>query len=136
MEAVLPADFSLVHGYESVRGRSADDLRRAGQRWIANFAQESRHDHYMVPTRSPRELNQRILSLFNPQFLPNFNDMVMHVATHCDSSSAPPPPPPPPRSRSLAEEERFYTYDNAQRKRTATNSMLLQRNLPYEPSHN
>lgn len=48
-------------------------------------------DHYMVPTRNPRQLNERILSLFNPQFLPNFNNMITYVAS------------PPPRSQSMAQ---------------------------------
>lgn len=40
------------------------------------------HDHYMIPTHNQSEVNKRALSLFNPQFLPNFNDMLMCVAQY------------------------------------------------------
>ena len=38
------------------------------------------HEHYMVPTHDPTRVSKKSLSLFNPQFLPNFNDMIMYVA--------------------------------------------------------
>ena len=37
-------------------------------------------EHYMVPTHDPSRVSKKSLSLFNPQFLPNFNDMIMYVA--------------------------------------------------------
>lgn len=67
-------------------------------------------DHYMVPTRNPRELNERILSLFNPQFLPNFNNMITYVAS------------PPSRSQSMAqynnEDDNFLLRNTNYRKHT------------------
>lgn len=42
---------------------------------------DPQHEHYMVPTHEPNRPNDnRTLSLFNPDFLPNFNDMLMYVA--------------------------------------------------------
>lgn len=83
-------------------------------------------DHYMVPTRSPRELNEKILSLFNPQFLPNFNNMVTYMAAHS----------PPPRSQSLAqynsEDDNFLLRDRNYRKRDGTNSVCFRRGLTHE----
>lgn len=38
------------------------------------------HEHYMVPTHDPNRVSKKSLSLFNPQFLPNFNDIIMYVA--------------------------------------------------------
>ncbi|XP_072764615.1 LOW QUALITY PROTEIN: uncharacterized protein, partial [Anoplolepis gracilipes] len=78
-------------------------------------------DHYMVPTRNPRELNERILSLFNPQFLPNFNNMITYVAS------------PPPRSQSMAqytsEDDNFLFRSTNYRKHDITNSMCFRREL-------
>lgn len=69
-------------------------------------------DHYMVPTRNPRELNERILSLFNPQFLPNFNNMITYAAS------------PPPRSQSMAqynnEDDNFLLKDTTNYRKHAT----------------
>jgi hypothetical protein len=39
---------------------------------------DSSHEHYMIPTTNPKE--KRSLSLFNPEFLPNFNDMLAYVS--------------------------------------------------------
>lgn len=87
-------------------------------------------DHYMVPTRDPHELNERILSLFNPQFLPNFNDMITYVAAPVNSS------PPPARSQSAvchrgADDGLLMKNANG-RKRGGTNSMCFRRGLTYE----
>jgi len=83
-------------------------------------------DHYMVPTRSPLELNERILSLFNPQFLPNFNNMITYATAHS----------PPPRSQSMAqycsEGDNFLLRNTNYRKRDGTNSMCFRRELTYE----
>ncbi|KAG5329524.1 SEM1A protein, partial [Acromyrmex charruanus] len=83
-------------------------------------------DHYMVPTRSPREFNEKILSLFNPQFLPNFNNMVTYMAAHS----------PPPRSQSMAqysrEDDNFLLRDRNYRKRDDTNSVCFRRGLTHE----
>uniref|UniRef100_A0A6V7JWX8 Uncharacterized protein n=1 Tax=Bracon brevicornis TaxID=1563983 RepID=A0A6V7JWX8_9HYME len=35
-------------------------------------------EHYMIPTTNPKD--KRTLSLFNPEFLPNFNDMMMYAS--------------------------------------------------------
>lgn len=84
-------------------------------------------EHYMVPTRNPRELNERILSLFNPQFLPNFNNMITYASAHSD---------PPPRSQSMAqycsEDDNFLLRNTNYRKRDGTNSMCFRRGLTYE----
>lgn len=89
-------------------------------------ATSNTRDHYMVPTRSPRELNEKILSLFNPQFLPNFNNMVTYMAAHS----------PPPRSQSLAqynsEDDNFLFRDRNYRKRDGTNSVCFRRGLTHE----
>ncbi|KYQ46773.1 Semaphorin-1A [Trachymyrmex zeteki] len=83
-------------------------------------------DHYMVPTRSPREFNEKILSLFNPQFLPNFNNMVTYIAAHS----------PPPRSQSMAqysrEDDNFLLRGRNYRKRDDTNSVCFRRGLTHE----
>ncbi|KAL0127939.1 hypothetical protein PUN28_003297 [Cardiocondyla obscurior] len=83
-------------------------------------------DHYMVPTRSPRELNEKILSLFNPQFLPNFNNMITYMAAHS----------PPPRSQSLAqynsEDDSFLLRDRNYHKRDGTGSVCFRRGLTHE----
>ncbi|XP_012219378.2 uncharacterized protein [Linepithema humile] len=109
---------------------SLDDL--CGRRLAADDARYDQHaavnarDHYMVPTRSPRELNERILSLFNPQFLPNFNNMITYVAAHS----------PPPRSQSMAQynsvDDNFLLRDAKYRKRDGTNSMCFRRGQTYE----
>jgi hypothetical protein len=110
---------------------SLDDL--CGHRLAADDARYDQHaaannarDHYMVPTRSPRELNERILSLFNPQFLPNFNNMLTYVAAHS----------PPPRSQSMAQynsvDDNFLLRDANYRKRDSTNSMCFRRGQTYE----
>lgn len=39
----------------------------------------------MISTANPKD--KRTLSLFNPEFLPNFNDMMMYVANEPDESS-------------------------------------------------
>lgn len=83
-------------------------------------------DQYMVPTRSPRELNARILSLFNPQFLPNFNNMITYMAGS-----------PPPRSQSVvqysSEDDNFQRGSSTNyRKRDGTNSMCFRRGLTYD----
>ncbi|XP_071560944.1 uncharacterized protein [Temnothorax nylanderi] len=89
-------------------------------------ATSNTRDHYMVPTRSPRELNDKILSLFNPQFLPNFNNMVTYMAAHS----------PPPRSQSLAqynsEDDNFLLRDRNYRKRDGMNSVCFRRGLTHE----
>ncbi|XP_039306688.1 uncharacterized protein LOC113003884 [Solenopsis invicta] len=90
-------------------------------------ATSNARDHYMVPTRSPRELNEKILSLFNPQFLPNFNNMVTYMAAHS----------PPPRSQSVAQyssgNDDFLLRDrNYRNKRDGTNSVCFRRGLTHE----
>jgi hypothetical protein len=110
---------------------SLDDL--CGHRLAAARAidRDGRHeatgnarDHYMVPTQDPRELNERILSLFNPQFLPNFNDMITYVTAPISS-------PPPPRSHRSVDDGLLIKNTNY-RKRGGTNSMCFRRGLTYE----
>nr|KAF7402193.1 hypothetical protein H0235_015529 [Vespula pensylvanica] len=85
-------------------------------------------DHYMVPTRNPRELNERILSLFNPQFLPNFNDMVKYMA-----ASQQEPSNSRTNSRSINAETRLFRHTNRRRKRNSINdSMLFRQGLVYQ----
>lgn len=91
----------------------------------AAAANHNARDHYMVPTaRSPRELNERILSLFNPQFLPNFNNMITYAHS------------PPPRSQSMAQynsvNDSFLLRDAKYRRRDHTNSMCFRRGQTYE----
>lgn len=85
-------------------------------------------DHYMVPTRDPRELNERILSLFNPQFLPNFNDMITYAAAR-----SPPPPRPQSTIRRNGEDDDILLRSASYRKRGGdANSMCFRRGLSYE----
>ncbi|XP_023289749.1 uncharacterized protein LOC111674300, partial [Orussus abietinus] len=69
--------------------RSIEDTRSIGldcDRLDANTPR----DHYMVPTRDrDQDPDGNSLSLFNPQFLPNFNDMIVCVA-RCDPREARP----------------------------------------------
>ncbi|XP_076175639.1 uncharacterized protein LOC143150924 [Ptiloglossa arizonensis] len=121
-----------TNDYSSSSANSLDDLCRGHhRRMIADFNRETTNNHrdqYMVPTRDPRELNERILSLFNPQFLPNFNDMIMYVASQCDTRRS-----PPPRSRSMADgDDRFFRSSSYRKKRIAASSMFFRRGLTYE----
>ncbi|XP_028046748.1 uncharacterized protein LOC118648087 [Monomorium pharaonis] len=107
--------------------RPEDDHPYDAPRHAASAASNHARDHYMVPTRSPREFNEKILSLFNPQFLPNFNNMVTYMAAHS---------PPPPRSQSLVaqygarDNDDFLLRDrNCHGKRDSTNSMCFRRGL-------
>lgn len=85
-------------------------------------------DHYMVPTRNPRELNERILSLFNPQFLPNFNDMVRYMA-----ASQQEPSNSRTTSRTINAETRLFRHTNRRKKRNSINdSMLFRQGLVYQ----
>lgn len=64
-------------------GESQDQLNitrsRRNTRGKSDF--DNQHEHYMVPTHEPNCQNDnRTISLFNPEFLPNFNDMLMYVA--------------------------------------------------------
>ncbi|XP_026671409.1 semaphorin-1A-like [Ceratina calcarata] len=118
--------------YSSSSANSLDDLCRAGHRRrtsdLAREDEDITRDHYMVPTCDPRELNERILSLFNPQFLPNFNDMIMYVANQYDARRS-----PPPRSRSIAEGEgRLFRSSSYRKKRVAASSMFFRRGVAYE----
>ncbi|XP_054006668.1 uncharacterized protein LOC128891278 [Hylaeus anthracinus] len=130
-ETTLTEPVSELHDYNSSSANSLDDLCRGHQRMIADFNRPettNTHDHYMVPTRDPRELNERILSLFNPQFLPNFNDMIMYVASQVDARRS-----PPPRSRSMAEgDDRFFRSSSYRKKRVGASSMFFRRGLTYE----
>ncbi|XP_076750597.1 uncharacterized protein LOC143423272 [Xylocopa sonorina] len=125
-----------VNGLQDYSGSSSanslDDLCRGHQRMLSDFNHTdetgSTRDHYMVPTRDPRELNERILSLFNPQFLPNFNDMIMYVANQYDARRS-----PPPRSRSMADGEgRLFRSSSYRKKRVGAGSMFFRRGLTYE----
>ena len=115
----------------SSSANSLDDLCRGHRRMLNDFNrgdESSTRDHYMVPTRDPRELNERILSLFNPQFLPNFNDMIMYVANQYDARRS-----PPPRSRSMADgEDRLFRSSSYRKKRVGASSMFFRRGLAYE----
>ncbi|KAF3420025.1 hypothetical protein E2986_13306 [Frieseomelitta varia] len=115
----------------SSSANSLDDLCRGHRRMLNDFNrgdESSTRDHYMVPTRDPRELNERILSLFNPQFLPNFNDMIMYVANQYDARRT-----PPPRSRSMAAgEDRLFRSSSCRKKRVGASSMFFRRGLAYE----
>lgn len=118
--------------YSSSSANSLDDLCRPGHRRrasdLAREDEEATRDHYMVPTCDPRELNERILSLFNPQFLPNFNDMIMYVANQYDARRS-----PPPRSRSIAEGEgRLFRSSSCRKKRVGASSMFFRRGVTYE----
>lgn len=104
------------------------DLAQAGD----DPSPSNPRDHYMVPTRNPRELNERILSLFNPQFLPNFNDMVRYMAA---SQQEPPGHSRNTNSRSInaAETRLFRSTNNRRRKRNSINeSMLFRQGLVYQ----
>ena len=131
IETTLTEPGSGLRDYSSSSANSLDDLCRGHQRMIADLNRAetaNSHDHYMVPTRDPRELNERILSLFNPQFLPNFNDMIMYVASQCDGRRS-----PPPRSRSMADgENRFFRSSSYRKKRVGASSMFFRRGLTYE----
>ncbi|XP_033330736.2 uncharacterized protein LOC117222857 [Megalopta genalis] len=133
-ETALTEPANELHDCSSSSANSLDDLCRGHRRVYADFnhaESSSTHDHYMVPTRDPRELNERILSLFNPQFLPNFNDMIMYVASQCDTRRS-----PPPRSRSMAEgEDRFFRSSSYRKKRVGAGSMFFRRGLMYETAH-
>lgn len=110
-----------------------------GHRPIARIVDDDRFErheatnnvrnHYMIPTGDSRELNERILSLFNPQFLPNFNDMITYVATHNS---------PSPKSQSMTRdnEDDDLLFRNTNYcdliKRGSTNSMCFRRGLAYE----
>lgn len=129
--ALMEPSVNGLQDYSSSSANSLDDLCR-GHRHRAldefNRGDESRGDHYMVPTRDPRELNERILSLFNPQFLPNFNDMIMYVANQYDARRS-----PPPRSRSMADgEDRLFRRSSCRKKRVGASSMFFRRGLTYE----
>ncbi|XP_034934164.1 uncharacterized protein, partial [Chelonus insularis] len=59
------------------------DVNRRRTRGKPEF--DASHEHYMVPTHEPnRPSDNRTLSLFNPEFLPNFNDMLMYVRPDAD----------------------------------------------------
>lgn len=129
-ETALTEPVNGNHDCSSSSANSLDDLCRGHQMMLQDFNRDTAnsHDHYMVPTRDPRELNDRILSLFNPQFLPNFNDMIMYVASQCDARRS-----PPPRSRSMADgEDRFFRSSSYRKKRAAASSMFFRRGLTYE----
>ncbi|CAK9804222.1 SEMA-1A [Anthophora quadrimaculata] len=133
IETALTEPMNGLQDYSSnSSANSLDDLCRGHQRMIGDFNRgeetASTHDHYMVPTRDPRELNERILSLFNPQFLPNFNDMIMYVANQYDARRS-----PPPRSRSMAGgEDRLFRSSSYRKKRVGASSMFFRRGLTYE----
>lgn len=133
-ETALMEPVNGLQDYSSSSANSLDDLCRGHrQRALNDFnrGDESAgtRDHYMVPTRDPRELNERILSLFNPQFLPNFNDMIMYVANQYDARRS-----PPPRSRSMAdgEDRLFRRSSSCRKKRVGASSMFFRRGLTYE----
>ncbi|XP_034171024.1 uncharacterized protein LOC117600127, partial [Osmia lignaria lignaria] len=129
-ETALTDPAVSLQDYSSSSANSLDDLCR-GQRMLGDFNRtDTSRDHYMVPTRDPREFNERILSLFNPQFLPNFNDMIMYVASQYDTRRT-----PPPRSRSMAEgEDRLFRNSSYYRKKrvVGAGSMFFRRGLTYE----
>ncbi|XP_076237474.1 uncharacterized protein LOC143181119 [Calliopsis andreniformis] len=130
-ETALTEPMNGFHEYSSSSANSLDDLCRGHQRMLADYNRAdttNTRDHYMVPTRDPRELNERILSLFNPQFLPNFNDMIMYVASQCDARRS-----PPPRSRSMADgADRLFRSSSYRKKRVGASSMFFRRGLTYE----
>ncbi|XP_076623619.1 uncharacterized protein LOC143343028 [Colletes latitarsis] len=130
-ETALNEPANELQDYSSSSANSLDDLCRGHPPMITDFGHAettNNHDHYMVPTHDPRELNERILSLFNPQFLPNFNDMIMYVASQCDARRS-----PPPRSRSMADgDNRFFRSSSYRKKRVGASSMFFRRGLTYE----
>ena len=73
-----------IRSSSSVGGRGDDVvIRRGFESADLNTAQ---HEHYMIPTHETnpnRTSDKRTLSLFNPEFLPNFNDMLMYVGGRC-----------------------------------------------------
>ncbi|XP_019698519.1 uncharacterized protein LOC109504154 [Harpegnathos saltator] len=117
------------HRRTDLAARTIDDNEDDGSnRFDRHEMTENARDHYMVPTRDPRELNERILSLFNPQFLPNFNDMITYVAAPISS-------PPSPRSQSMLHrsvDDGLLIKTTNYRKRGGTNSMCFRRGLSYE----
>lgn len=82
------------HAGESARNYSnhklelLDFYEESPSRSIAHEKAEFRemHEHYMVPTHDPNRVSKKSLSLFNPQFLPNFNDIIMYVAHNDDNN--------------------------------------------------
>lgn len=134
-ETALTEPVNGLQDYSSSSANSLDDLCRGHrQRALNDFNRgedesAGTRDHYMVPTRDPRELNERILSLFNPQFLPNFNDMIMYVANQYDARRS-----PPPRSRSMAdgEDRLFRRSSSCRKKRVGASSMFFRHGLTYE----
>ncbi|XP_076386833.1 uncharacterized protein LOC143264278 [Megachile rotundata] len=132
-ETTLTEPVNSLQDYSSSSANSLDDLCRGHQRMLGDFDRTEstgNRDHYMVPTRDPREFNERILSLFNPQFLPNFNDMIMYVTSQYDTRRS-----PPPRSRSMAEgEDRLFRNSSYYRKKrvVGAGSMFFRRGLTYE----
>ncbi|XP_017755973.1 PREDICTED: uncharacterized protein LOC108547812 [Eufriesea mexicana] len=131
IETALTEPVNELQNYSSSSANSLDDLCHGHQRLPSDYNRgddSSTRDHYMVPTRDPRELNERILSLFNPQFLPNFNDMIMYVANQYDTRRS-----PPPRSRSMADgEDRLFRSSSYRKKRVGASSMFFRRGLTYE----
>ncbi|KAH0545685.1 hypothetical protein KQX54_002362 [Cotesia glomerata] len=75
---------SLDH-LDTTSGSLSYQRRRRGhphQKLDQSKFKEGSREHYMVPTHEPNRptSDSRTLSLFNPEFLPNFNDMLMYVA--------------------------------------------------------
>lgn len=69
-----PASLKSVNSYEY-----REALPGTGRRHLT-MENKDRHEHYMIPTHEPNRSNdKRTMSLFNPDFLPNFNDMLMYV---------------------------------------------------------
>ncbi|XP_071862748.1 uncharacterized protein, partial [Bombus fervidus] len=134
-ETTLTESVNRLQDYNSSSSSSSanslDGLCQGHQRIVSDLNrgnESSTRDHYMVPTRDPRELNERILSLFNPQFLPNFNDMMMYVGNQYDARRS-----PPPRSRSMADgESRLFRSSSCRKKRVGASSMFFRRGLTYE----
>ncbi|XP_074099321.1 uncharacterized protein LOC141527650, partial [Cotesia typhae] len=73
---------SLDHLDTNSGSLSYQRRRRGHQKLDQSKFKEGSREHYMVPTHEPNRptSDSRTLSLFNPEFLPNFNDMLMYVA--------------------------------------------------------
>lgn len=109
---------------------SFDDLYNGRHPTVDNDLDQCKatnaQDQYMIPTGDPRDLNEKILSLFNPQFLPNFNDMIIYMTAQYDSTCN-----PPSRSQSVAQCEDDYLL-KSYRKRDDTNSICFRHGFTYE----
>ncbi|XP_043282577.1 MATH and LRR domain-containing protein PFE0570w-like [Venturia canescens] len=75
----LKRNFQRPASLKSVNSYEYRETAGSGRR---HFTMENKgqHEHYMIPTHEPNRSNdKRTMSLFNPDFLPNFNDMLMYV---------------------------------------------------------